>query len=193
MHNKSIIESIREDRQLGVIEHVDEAENQARLVQLGAANWLQPPLEPAPCVRLKETGEIFVWTPFFAARPDLCESCDEHGNTDPAAWRGRMADQTPVESPVEAAKDTQPEKPAESAPLAPPSGLHFNFDEFRVEDFSIPPMEMAAALLGTDPEHNSVYHSHTGSTQALPLDNITSANVPVTAAVQQYFTNQPYV
>jgi hypothetical protein len=46
-------------------------------------------LPVAPRVRSRATGEIHVWDPVFASRPDLFECCDESGRTEESAWRGR--------------------------------------------------------------------------------------------------------
>lgn len=64
----------------------DEAERLATAKRLGVNN-VHPPLEHSPCVRVKSSGLILPWNELLAVQSDICECCDEHGNTDPAAWK----------------------------------------------------------------------------------------------------------
>lgn len=107
------------------------------LRHMNAANWQQPPLEVAPCVKLKSSGEIHVWSQFFAERPELCDCCDEYGNTDPAAWRGRrphtsnLTGKLPLPpTPPPPPEPTPEPQPAAAHPRAPhtPNGMLFQFN-----------------------------------------------------------------
>jgi hypothetical protein len=44
----------------------------------------------APCVKDVTTGRVFAWHDVFAMRPDVFRCCDEHGNEEEPAWRGRL-------------------------------------------------------------------------------------------------------
>lgn len=54
----------------------------------GVRNIL-PELPLAPCVKSISNSRIYVWHPVWAMRPDAFVCCDENGDEDPAAWRGR--------------------------------------------------------------------------------------------------------
>lgn len=74
-------------RQLLEIQNFDERRAYAQ--RLGVRN-VNPPLPPSPCVRVKATGMILPWNELLAEQSDLCECCDENGNTDPAAWQPKV-------------------------------------------------------------------------------------------------------
>lgn len=74
-------------RQLLEMQSFDE--RQAYAKKLGVRN-VNPPLPPSPCVRIKATGMVLPWNELLAEQSDLCECCDETGNTDPAAWQPKV-------------------------------------------------------------------------------------------------------
>jgi hypothetical protein len=50
-------------------------------------------LQPAPCVKDRQSGRLFIWHPIFAERSDKFVCCDETGDEDPSAWMGRGPEQ----------------------------------------------------------------------------------------------------
>ena len=76
---------MQQDRMNGNVSHEPDDEMMARLRDMGAKN-IEPPLPRSKYIRIKATGEIHMWTEFFASRPDLCECCDEYGSTDSTKW-----------------------------------------------------------------------------------------------------------
>lgn len=191
------IMQMQQDRILGRIGEPVGYDNQmAELSAMDAANWRTPPLAPAPCVRVKATGEIHEWAPFFASRPDLCENCDEHGNTDPAAWQGRTSPHfkdnmerhgmpmAPMETPPDPLNEPKEEKPAGPVP-PPPPGLSFNMEEFTggILEGSNPDMASAHLALGVPQRQD---YAQVGAIRvAMPLSN--KGDVSVTEAVHAVF------
>ena len=53
--------------------------------RLGIKNT-NPPLPHSPCVKVKSSGLILPWNELLAEQSDICECCDESGNTDPSVW-----------------------------------------------------------------------------------------------------------
>ncbi len=190
---RETVSQLAQDRQTGVIERAASYDAQAaELRALGAKNWETPPLEPAPYIRIKATGEIHVWAPFFAARPDLCENCDVNGNTDPAAWRGQVAHPVPQMRPPtsrppvqEAAVEKEPEPlPVQDIPPVP-RDVQFFPERFLAGSSleGVPDMNMAAVELGIDPVPD--YTRLKQPARVLVLDNV---NESVTAGIAAQFT-----
>lgn len=67
----------------------DNEQRLAKAKQLGVRN-VNPPLPHSPCVKVKATGLILPWNELLADQSDICECCDENGNTDPAAWEPKV-------------------------------------------------------------------------------------------------------
>lgn len=67
----------------------DNEQRLAKAKQLGVRN-VNPPLPHSPCVKVKATGLILPWNELLADQSDICECCDETGNTDPAAWEPKV-------------------------------------------------------------------------------------------------------
>lgn len=152
---------------------------------MGAKNWELPPLEPAPCVRFKSTGEVHVWSPFFARRPDLCDCCDENGNTDPAFWRGRYSEsKSVVTSKMEVAT------PAQTVPT--PKGLHFNMHEFDTPAMQgvTPAVGLASSMWGVSENYSKDYTATYVGGTSMPANMEAAANTPVKAALQDYLSKQ---
>lgn len=93
-------EKLQQDRREMRFYEEDHKRRLQELRDLHAANWETPPLPESPCVKIKKTGEVMMWCQAFADRPDLCENCDENGNTDPAAWGGRKPPTPVVKPPI---------------------------------------------------------------------------------------------
>lgn len=192
------IMQLQQDRMAGNISMTTYDEQVANLRNMDAANWRQPPLPPAPCVRIKATGEIHEWAPFFAARPDLCECCDEKGNTDPAAWQGRKSPHfednvhragmpmAPMETPQETKAPTAPEPEKPVLPQAP-AGAHFNMHEFTAGliETDVPQTGAAHIILGVPQEKAKDYTQCGIQKAAMPL---TGGNQPVSAAIQDFLS-----
>lgn len=70
---------------------MDAETRQAAMQRMGVANLL-PPLPHSPCLKVIKTGVVHPWNSLLAAQRDLVECCDEHGNTDPAAWKDKVVD-----------------------------------------------------------------------------------------------------
>lgn len=68
-----------------VFNYQDAAGREQYMRDLGATN-IAPPLVRSTHLRNKKTGMIFPWNDMLAEQRDIMENCDEHGNTDPAAW-----------------------------------------------------------------------------------------------------------
>lgn len=186
---------LQQDRIIGNGAFESYDQQKAQMSAVNAVNWNRPPLPPSPCIKIKATGEIHEWSSFFADRPDLCENCDENGNTDPKAWQGRVSahykdnirtryDQMPM-APVpdsEEAANSAPQKtpplPDDSQPpLTAPPGLHFNMQEFEAGllPTDVPQVSKAHLVLGVAPVQE---YAQTGSVKAaMPL--LDSGNVPI--------------
>lgn len=200
--SRAVVRQMQEDRQLGNFTHENYDTRVARLREMGAANWEQPPLPISPCIRLKSTGEIHEWSQFFADRPDLCENCDEHGNTDERAWRGRKPKGMDASGayvniyastqPAEEVKVEAEPTPAEQRPeLEAPQGLMFFFEDFESSN-DVPQVGMATATLGVASNFSQDYTDTTTVKAALPISNRQS-NVTVSEAIQQAFSTRAYV
>lgn len=195
------IQHMAELRKNGRVEKTSYETQKASLQAVDAANWRQPPLPPSPCIKVKATGEIHEWAPFFASRPDLCENCDEYGNTNPAAWQGRrsphyednihkqgmpmapMGDLKPAEKQPEA---TLPSAP----PLPPPPGLLFYMDEFTAGllEQDQPQMGSAHIILGVPQSVAKDYSQYGVRKAAMPLVKM-GGGVPVGDAIQNIYNN----
>lgn len=199
----TVTHEMQQDRQMGNFTFQEYDERIAHLRELGAANWQHPPLPISPCIRLKATGEVFEWTPAFAARPDLCENCDATGNTNPAAWQGKRSAQLTSDgrmpdiygSPdgIAVARETPSTPPEKSKPsVEAPQDLHFFFDEFSTGALpdSTPQVNMAGIVLGVPPEFCKDYTDESNTKAALPLQH---TNEPVSAAIQDAFRTRQYV
>lgn len=68
---------------------LDDNQRADYLASLGAKN-ATPPLPHSPYLKMKKTGKILPWEEIFAEHRDAFECCDEHGNTDPEAWRDKI-------------------------------------------------------------------------------------------------------
>ena len=198
---------LQQDRLMGNFETTSYENNVAGLRAVDAANWRTPPLPPSPCIRVKATGEIHEWAPFFANRPDICENCDEFGNTDPAAWQGRRSPQfeanvhkegmpmAPMESAELAARlAKQASKPAQAEPAQPqpplpaPPGLLFNMNEFSAGllESDVPQVGAAPLVLGI-PASTAKDYAQLGTIKAaMPLPR--DGGVPVRQAVHEAFS-----
>lgn len=91
---RPIVQQMQQDRIAGLYYNSDAERDE--LLRMGAVNVMQPPLPLSPCVRIIATGEVLEWAEFFAMRPDLCENCNEYGDTDPSTWQGRGPAHTSV-------------------------------------------------------------------------------------------------
>lgn len=198
------IMQLQQDRIMGNYETTSYENEVAGMRAIDAANWRQPPLPPSPCIKIKATGEIHEWAPFFASRPDLCENCDEHGNTDPAAWQGRKSPHfednihkqgmpmAPMDTSAEEKKEVkqQPE-PANGPrpPLATPPGLLFNVNEFSsgLLDNDVPQVGSAHLVLGVPQEHAKDYSQLGTIRAAMPISQ--TGGVPVGEAIKSSFDN----
>lgn len=202
--DKGVIMQMQHDRLIGNIQKTSAEARAAELRNMGAANWVNPPLPPSPCLRVKATGEIIEWSPSFAERSDLCENCDEHGNTDPSTWQGRTSPHfednlsgdlrkvwanepvkpnPPVSEPVK--EKVEVKKPI----LNIPPGVHFTFDEFLdgSDPNMVAPMDTARSVYGIQNDYAQSYTNTQGMKRAaMPFDQ---SNVPVSDAVQQMFHN----
>lgn len=69
--------------------NMDDEARLAYMKQMGVRNIL-PPLPHSPCLKNKKTGIVLPWNNLLAEQQDLVECCDEHGNTDPAAWQPKV-------------------------------------------------------------------------------------------------------
>ena len=78
----------REDARM-LMEIQDEGGRLATAKRLGVNN-VNPPLEHSPYVRVKSSGLVLPWNELLADQSDICECCDETGNTDPAAWEPKV-------------------------------------------------------------------------------------------------------
>ena len=181
----------------------------ADLRAMGAANWQQPPLPISPCIRVKATGEVHEWSQFFAERPDLCENCDEHGNTDPAAWQGRApagvgADMKQPDIYTDYKREQQQAKeeawkevaqPQGQPPIPAPAGLYFFPEQFEVGSVpgEVPPVHMATQVLGVPPAFAQTYTDPVATKAAMPLSAVGGQNVTVGDAVQQFFARQNHL
>lgn len=202
----AVVRQMQEDRQLGNFTHADYDARVAELRKMGAANWERPPLPISPCIKLKSTGEIHEWSEFFANRPDLCDNCDEYGNTDERAWRGRSpggADTSGhykdiyanVEVVQEKPKNPEPEPKNDARPeLEAPQGLMFFFEDFEPGGImgDVPQVGMATATLGVASNFSQDYTDTTTTKAALPLVN-GQPNAMVSEAIQQAFSSRVYV
>lgn len=63
----------------------NEAERVNWMRSMGAKN-VNPPLAHTKFVRIKANGRVLPWNSLLADQTELVENCDEHGNTDKAAW-----------------------------------------------------------------------------------------------------------
>ena len=201
----AVVRQMQEDRQLGNFTYADYDERVAELRKMGAANWERPPLPVSPCIKLKSTGEVHEWSEFFANRPDLCDNCDEYGNTDERAWRGRapggsdgngryvdiyanveVVEQKSEPEPV--AKDTsRPE-------LEAPQGLMFFLEDFEAGGVfgDVPQMNLASVTLGVPSNFSKDYTDNSTTKAALPLVN-GQPNAVIGDAIQQAFNARVYV
>lgn len=197
------IMQMQQDRIMGNYETTSYSDEVAAMRAIDAANWRQPPLPPSPCIRVKATGEIHEWAPFFANRPDMCENCDEYGNTDPAAWQGRKSPHfednvnkrgmpmAPMETPAETKRKPEPASDGKEArpPLPAPPGLHFNIGEFSsgLLDNDTPQVGSAHLVLGV-PQEMARDYSQLGSIKAaMPLKG--EGGVPIGEAIKSSFDN----
>lgn len=64
----------------------------AYMKRLGARN-MDPPL-PHSSHLLLQSGAVVPWEEMLAEQRDLVKCCDEHGNTDPAAWEHTVIHET---------------------------------------------------------------------------------------------------
>lgn len=188
-----VVQQMQQDRQMGNFTFVEYDERANELQAMGAANW-QPPLPVSPCIRVKSTGEIHQWAEFFAARPDLCENCDEQGNTDPAAWMGRHPSN--MSSPYSQVMDSsepvaEKTEEVEAPKLEAPSNVHFNMDEFDTGPMpgEVPPVGMAHMILGVPQTCAKDYTDPSSTKAAMPLP-ANSNNVAVSDAIKQFFVRQ---
>lgn len=184
---------MRNTSHVSVPRSYDDMAEELRAMQ--AANWMLPPLEVSPCVRLKDSGEIHVWSPFFAERPELCENCDENGNTDPAAWRGR----TPHESNLSGKMPTPPPPPPSPAepesvssealhmraPATPQGVLfHFNYNLYDNNDASM--LDSAHINLGVPQDFIHSYQVSSTDTSGFTIAP-DFAGMPVEQVVNHMF------
>lgn len=171
------------------------------LRQLNAANWQQPPLEVAPCVKLKDSGEIHIWSQFFAERPELCECCDEFGNTDPTAWRGRKPhgrnlsgrEIMPPTMPVPKNMSPVPEDSlaAPAHPRAPqvPGGMLFQFNYDLYDSCDASKLDSAHVNLGVPEGFIQSYQARKMSNNGLEIP-VELAGKPVGAIVDGIFAGR---
>lgn len=173
---------------LGRYKHEEADEMASRLRELNADNWGLVPLEPAPCVRVKATGEIFTWSESFACRPDLCENCDIHGNTDPAMWKKT----TP---PMEETPKKSDEPDYSKVPDIPaPNGLHFYPEQFVTDaGSSVPPIEQAVVAYGMAPEFAETYTTPSATHSPLTIDKIGKGGDSVEDSIVQAFKQRSYI
>lgn len=199
----AVVRQMQEDRQLGNFTHASYDERVAELRKMGAANWERPPLPVSPCIKLKSTGEVHEWSEFFANRPDLCDNCDEYGNTDERAWRGRSpggADDQGHYKDIYAKVEViekRPEKKKEDPPrpeVEAPQGLMFFFEDFESGGIlgDVPQMNLASVTLGVPANFAQDYTDKSTTKAALPLVN-GQANATVGDAIQQAFNARVYV
>lgn len=78
----------------------DAATREALMRRIGVAN-IDPPLPHSPCLKIKRDGRVLPWNELLAQQRDLCECCDENGNTDPAAWEPKVVDNTLTNAELE--------------------------------------------------------------------------------------------
>lgn len=131
---------MRQDRENGDVFSESRAEYYQRLQDMKPSNG--PVLEHSPCIRVKKTGVIWPWTEEFAARPDLCECCNEDGS----AWTG-----APVEPAVE------------------PPVVNGVIDRKPVRNEHTSAVGMASETLGVDKEFSTDFSVNSNSKEALPL------------------------
>lgn len=134
---RPIVQQMQQDRIAGLYYNSDAERDE--LLRMGAVNVMQPPLPLSPCVRVIASGTILEWTEFFAMRPDLCENCDEYGNTDPSAWQGRGPARTsvsalqepPTPEPIpEPESESVSEQQETNSPVLSVGNTLFNLAEF---------------------------------------------------------------
>jgi hypothetical protein len=118
------------------------------------------PLPPSPKLKCRRTGRLYIWEAGLASLgEDAFINCDEHGNEDPATWRGRFPKGMNVPDPafsrargvVGFDAPTAPAPPSTEDNMLRPPGLAAEelaptlFDPAR----GLPPGQ--AAALGLDP------------------------------------------
>lgn len=77
------------NQDVSTVFNLNSEERAGFLEHLGVKN-ATPPLAHSPCLKNKKTGIILPWNPMLAEQRDILECCDEQGNTDPAAWQGKV-------------------------------------------------------------------------------------------------------
>ena len=179
---RPIVQQMQQDRIAGLYYNSDAERDE--LLRMGAVNVMQPPLPLSPCVRVIASGTILEWTEFFAMRPDLCENCDEYGNTDPSAWQGRGPAHTSVsalQEPPTPEPIPEPESVSEQQE-ANPDVLSVDNTLFNLAEFS------------PDTASNSVQSDGAGA--GLPEKYIKNFTVPETSpgpdlSVNRVRTDEP--
>lgn len=190
---------MQQDRLTDNVTYESPDQQMARLRSMGATNAV-PPLEVSPCVKVISKGvdgtikeEVHEWTEFFASRPDICVNCDEHGNTDPAAWRGRMPSfmkTPPVVERYETCRRSVAPIPQDNL-IHPAATAMANAVDTYVPGpvpGAVPPVGLASAILGVGPQYSQEYVEPTTVRAALPIQEIAAnPNQNVTNTVQLIF------
>ena len=144
--------------------------NQA-IAEMRPDNML-PDLPLSPCVLVIKgpgRGQIHRWSKAFSKRSDICVNCDEHGNTDPAAWQVQQP--PPPPSALQAYRDQLPR----NAYAGPAPG-------------ATPQTHMAAQVLGADSRPVPNYTDPTEYGAAMPL--IETQGAPTVADATQAAFNE---
>lgn len=175
---RPIVQQMQQDRIAGLYYNSDAERDE--LLRMGAVNVMQPPLPLSPCVRIIATGEVLEWTEFFAMRPDLCENCNEYGDTDPSTWQGRGPDHASVSALQEPpAPEPIPEPELESVSEqqeVDPDVLSVGNTLFNLAEFS--------------PDASSDFVQSDGAGVGLPEKYIKNFTVPETSSGSDLSVNR---
>ena len=153
--------NMRQDRLNGDTFTESYAESYARLQAMNPSNTTVLPR--SPCIRVKKTGVIWPWSEEFAARPDLCECCNEDGSP----WE----DKTPVAKPEPVQVNGVIERP-------------------KINNEHTIAVGQASEKLGVDASFSQDFSVADGTTyEAMPLPKQKSSG-PIGAIIDAMFDNQ---
>ena len=141
--------NMKQDRMNGDLRSESQDEFYNRLQEMHPDNTSVLP--HSPFIKIKKTGVIWPWSEEFAARPDLCECCNEDGSP----WTGAR--------PV-----------VQSAPVQ----VNGVIERMNVNNEHASPVGMASEKLGVDQSFSQDFSRANGSKEALPLpEQSTSVDV----------------
>lgn len=128
---------MQQDRMEGVIIQQTREEREAELADMQVDPAYNRPLPVSPCLKNKETGDIMPWLPYLAENCiELFDNCDEHGNTEYAAWSGKPP-LTPGEYIDEAVSENEAMREASrKAPIPKPKRVE-ELEAFGLADHEV--------------------------------------------------------